>query len=216
MQIKLKITILKLILVNTITVVGLLFFDWEIFEVVVIYILESLAIYVVFNVRYFFLEPKTNYPFPLALMQLAISLVPFVAILYAQVAIIYGILAPRSSDFALSFKFAAERVEDMELLIPLFSLICIEALTVFMQRRNQLKQTNQFFISYSRVFIRILFSTLYLIPASFIVLLFNHNFIVSVIFMIGLRFIMEYSIEDERVLIYLNHQRRRFIKYMSS
>jgi len=216
MRLKLKITILKLILVNTITVVGLLFFDWEIFEVVVIYILESLAIYVVFNVRYFFLEPKTNYPFPLALIQLTISLVPFVAILYAQVAIIYGILTPRSIDFALSFKFAAERVEDMELLIPLFSLICIETLTVFMQRRNQLKQTNQFFISYSRVFIRILFSTLYLIPASFIVFLFNHNFVVSVIFMIGLRFIMEYSIEDERVLIYLNHQRRRFIKYMSS
>jgi len=38
MRLKLKITILKLILVNTITVVGLLFFDWEIFEVVVIYI----------------------------------------------------------------------------------------------------------------------------------------------------------------------------------
>jgi hypothetical protein len=194
MQTSLKIALLRLALVNLIPVIGVIFFEWELFEIGVSYVLETFAIYTVYEIDHFFIDKRTRLPFVFAFIQLVFALVTVAAFMFATILIIYFILTPPDPhDFT---KDLFRKLDRINLIIPLSVLITIEFITYYIRKsKDVLHQEN----STWRVIRRILYSHLYISGSLMFLFFFPQSLVLFIPFFIGLKIVLEYSTEDERV-----------------
>ncbi|MBI3134867.1 MAG: hypothetical protein HYZ14_09370 [Bacteroidetes bacterium] len=196
MPLSLKISILRLILVNLVPVVGVIFFDWELFEIAIAYILETICVYVVFDIDLFFIDKRTRFPVHFALIQFAFTMLTFSTLMYASAMIIFVIITPpmsRTSDLTDLFEY---KLRHMEILFPFITLFILELITYYIRKA---KDTNHIANSTWRVIRRILYSHLYIVGALIVLAALPQNKVVFIPFFIGLKLILEYSTEDERL-----------------
>src|SRR5687768_13254415 len=94
MQRSLKISTLKLLLVNLIPVIGVIFFEWELFETAITYILETICVFLVFDIDQYFIDKDTRIPLPFALLQFIFTIATFLALMAGSALMIFSIITP--------------------------------------------------------------------------------------------------------------------------
>ena len=195
---KLKLAIVRLILIQLIPIVGVIFFEWQLFEIGVTYILETMAIYVAYELDHYFIDKRTRFLFPMALIQFALTMVTFSGMMFGSAMIIYIILTPPISNPSTN-QFVNEflyRLEEMEMGIAFAGLLVIELITYYIRKA---KDTAHIANSTWRVVRRILYSHLYIVACLVILSFFTQNLFVFIPFFIGLKIAFDYSAEDERI-----------------
>ncbi len=196
MQKSLKISLLRLALVNLIPVIGVIFFEWELFEIGVTYVLETFAIYTVYEIDHFFIDKRTRLPFVFAFIQLVFALVTVAAIMLASVLIIYIMITPEvSTPQAFSNQFVL-RLKNLNMLYPLITLLVVEFGTYYIRKS---KDSAHIPNSTWRVIRRMLYSHLYISLSLMFLFFFPQSLVLFIPFFIGLKIVLEYSTEDERV-----------------
>ena len=168
-----------------------------------------MCIYIVYNFDHYFLQPKTRYPAPFALLQLGLSLLPFGGILLANGLVVFYVLN-QTDDVNIDIpELFARRLENLNLVVPFITLFVLEIVSYFLKKRLDKNHTNN---SQWRVYRRILYTTVFIAVGSIILSFFPRNLFIMVPFFIGLKMTMEFSTEDKRVWNNLRHrlmQRKR-------
>jgi hypothetical protein len=196
MDIKLRIALIKLILVNLVPVAGFIFLDWDLFEIGVVYVLETAAIYIVYEIDIFFIDKRTRFPFPMALISFILTSVTFSALMFASVMIIYVIVTPPAATSAAFQRELEYRLLNLEWEVPFAFLIGLELITYYIRKA---KTAAHIATSTWRVLRRILFSHLFLALSLIILGFLPQNLVTIIPFFIGLKMVLEYSAEDERL-----------------
>jgi len=110
--------ITKIYAVLCVSVIGVLFFDWKLFDAGMLFILDIVVIYFVFNIHQYFVRKETRYPFIYATIQLAFSVIFFSGLSFILIIIFYELslenvarldykhsLFPRLKEFNIPFVF---------------------------------------------------------------------------------------------------------------
>lgn len=203
MDMGLKLSLARLILVQLVPIVGVVFFDWDLFEIMMIYLVETLCIYIVFNFDHYFLQPKTRYPAPFAILQLGLSLLPFGGILLANALVVFYVLYETDDVNVHVSDLFARRLETLNLAVPFITLFILELVSYFVKKKLDKNHVNN---GQWRVYRRILYTTLFIAIGSIILSFFPHNLFIMVPFFIGLKMMMEFSTEDKRIWNNLRHR----------
>lgn len=193
---ELRLALIKLLFANLAPIAGVIFLHWDLFEIGICYILETICVYLSFEIDHFFIDKRTRFPFILALIQLAVTLVTFTAIMYASGMIIFVILTPQFGDQNAFNQLFLDRIEEMQLVYPFLYLLILEFITYYIRKSKDLNHLSN---STWRVIRRILYSHLYIVGALLVLSVFPQNIFVFAPFFIGLKLVLEYSTEDERI-----------------
>lgn len=86
--------LLRMLLIHLVPLFGILFLEWEIFDVAFVYILELCAGYLVYEIDTYFIDKKTRFPFIAAFFQFVITLMPLAGLLIAPSYILFVLFKP--------------------------------------------------------------------------------------------------------------------------
>jgi len=188
------VTISKIILINLIPLLGYLFFDWTLFEMAVVFLLETCAIYIVHEVDRYFINKETRFPFIFALIQFAFGLPVLASFTFVYSLICYTF----TGDHGTSNKFYDDFINalseiDYFWIMPI--LLIIEGLSVINKKLNNPNHQN---ISYKRMLRRMFYTHFYVIGSLFFVVLIPFGIVTKFLFVICFKVAMDYFVEDSR------------------
>jgi hypothetical protein len=136
MDFRFNITVVKLILVNLIPVIGVLFFHWEIFEIAVSYILESSAAFIVFNIDVNLVNKSTR-RLPLAGIFQTVFFVGFFAMfMFFYVLILFAICEDPPPDRMENTLFP--ELMDMHIWPVFTAFILLEMIVFYIKVKKEL------------------------------------------------------------------------------
>ena len=195
-QKKEKIFFTRLILVNLMPVFGVAFLGWDAFWIALSYVVETLAIYIVFELDYYFIDRHSRFPFPFALLQFFFTMLPMTGLLTGSVYFIYWITeAGANAETDTIVKGVQRYIEDPDLPWVFAYLFIIELVTFYIRKARIMGYQAK---NMWRVIRRILFAQLYLVAALTLLSAFPKNIIAFAIFIIGFKTVLEYSLEDKK------------------
>lgn len=189
-----RITLLKIILINLIPVFGYLFFDWTLFEMAVVFFLETCAIYLSHEIYRYFILKTTRLPFVYGLIQLFFTLPVLGGLMFTYGILTYFLTANNSGKAGKPFDNYLDALSEIELLWILLFLLLIEGFSLFQKKRTQ---THFKKASSLRVFRRMFYTHFYVIGSLVVLLIIPFGPIAGIIFLIGLKIVMDYFVEDE-------------------
>lgn len=196
MSTQVKISIVRLVLVNLIPVLGVIFLEWELFEIGITYILQTCAIYFVFELDYYFIDKHTRMHIVMSLIQLFFTALTFGGMMYGSALIMYTIITPQVGEYNDFIEQFFTKLDRMQILFPATGMFVIELVTFYIRKsRDRTHATNNTW----RVIRRILYSHLYMVACLLLLSAFPKNIFVMITFFIGLKIVLDYSVEDERV-----------------
>lgn len=189
-----RISLIRLGLAQVIPIVGLLFFEWRLFDLAVLYILESVAVFFVFNFYQYFIRKETRYPIPFAIIQLLFALIFFSGVSYAYLVITYLITGESAHGHFADHMH--ERLLEMHFWSILLVILIFEFIGFFQKLRISKSTAHLNFI---RVMKRQLFSYLFIIGGLFLFTITagNHYIMYAAFMLVKLAF--EISMEDQKV-----------------
>jgi hypothetical protein len=154
-----RIPIARLLISALIPLIGYLFFEWKLFDVAMLYLLESVAVFFVFNFHQYFVREKTRYPIPFALIQLGFSLIFFSGLIVVYAFVAFA-LSGEGEEGLKHFTAFGSRMEAYNIPLVVSVLIIIELVSFYTKfRKNPNIEESNFF----RVMKRLLYSHLLII-----------------------------------------------------
>jgi len=201
MKIALKISIARLIIVQLIPIIGLIFFDWTLFDLSVLYLLESMAMFFVFNFHQYFVQEKTRYPFGFALIQLLFSLVFFSGLIFAFLVVLY--VATGESKFGHFQDHMYHRLMLMNFWYVLLFMIILEFITFYLKISKSSTMVN---LNFFRVIKRIFFSYAFVVGSLVLMMLTMGNTVILFSSLVLMKIAFEISMEDPRILAYFRNK----------
>jgi len=137
MKISLKISIARLIIVQLIPIIGLIFFNRTLFEIAMTYVIETCAIFFVFNIdNYFITNPKQHSKIA-AIIEVPLILGFFVCIMILFIPLLYGICNPtgpaRPEDIVFPILF---KMRVFEILV---AFIVLEFIVFYAKTKKEMK-----------------------------------------------------------------------------
>lgn len=177
-------------------VFGVAFLGWDAFWIALSYVVETLAIYIVFELDYYFIDRHSRFPFPFALLQFFFTMLPMTGLLTGSVYFIYWITeAGANAETDTIVKGVQRYIEDPDLPWVFAYLFIIELVTFYIRKARIMGYQAK---NMWRVIRRILFAQLYLVAALTLLSAFPKNIIAFAIFIIGFKTVLEYSLEDKK------------------
>lgn len=187
--------IVKLILLNVVTLIGVIWFDWDLFEIGILYVLDTTVIYFVFELDSFFIDKKTRLPLFFALLQLSFTSIPFLGLMYFM-----GILTKYITTGTFNPDSFFYRIEHMHFWIPGIFFLLSELIYYYTRKAHDPDAVAK---NIWRIFRRILYSQIFLVISLVIASNVGNSLWFSVLVFMGLKLVMEYSGEDARAFIFL-------------
>lgn len=196
MNVSLKIFLIKLILVNLVPIIGVIFLEWELFEIGITYILETCAIYLVYELDHYFIDKKTRIPIIMALLQLFFTSLTFGAMMYGSAMIMYIIITPQTGEYNDFIDHFFTKLDRMQIVFPAVAMFVLEIISFYVRKSKDATHTAN---NTWRIIRRILYSHLYMVVCLIVFSVLPQNMYVMIPFFIGLKIILEYSVEDEKI-----------------
>lgn len=195
MPAKFKLPLIRLIIIQLIPVFGLLFFDWKLFDLAVLYILESMAIFFVFNLHQYFINKKTRYPFIFALIQLLFSLIFFSGFVYGYFVIIYVVTGETEHGHFQNELYS--RLMEMNFWTVLVVLIVFELISFYLK---QARSETSAELNFLKVMKRLLYTHLFVIGGLILLVLTAGNVYLLYPLFILMKIAFELAQEDPKLL----------------
>lgn len=168
-------------------IVGVVLFEWDPLWLALSVILETAAIYMVFELDTFFVDRHSRLPFFFAVFQLAFTLLPFGGIMLGSAFLCQWILIGVGSDGRYDPSMMGKYLRDDNLPWLFVGFLLLELITFYIKKSHQSGYQRKF----TRfVFKRVILTNLYLIIAIIPLSFFSGNMVVYSIFFIGLRLML--------------------------
>ena len=197
----------KIALINTIPLIGVLAFDWGIFELALTYLLETAVAFTVFFIDRCFIDKRSRYPFLFALIQLVFMLFPFCGLIFGWIVLTYFLTQPPFPRSDLMLESLATDFAQFDFYWVLLGFFVLEGINYAIKNRGGRKHKSSavwfnlqkfFMVHLFVVFTGVIYSVL------------PHNFLTGLLFVIALKVLLDLLIGDERFIRKLNNLFNRF------
>src|SRR5688500_7292841 len=190
-----RIPVARVLISIIIPLVGYFFFEWKLFDVAMLYLLESVAIFFVFNFHQYFVRKETRYPVPFALIQLAFAIFFFGGMIMVYAVIAYGLSGEATGKIFGSF---APRIEAYNVPLVLSTVTFIELISFYAKlNKNKSLEDSNFF----RVMKRLLYLHLLIIVGMIPLMLLAFSQALVFIVFIGMKVAYDMLMDNLRMVI---------------
>ncbi|MEX1001438.1 MAG: DUF6498-containing protein [Crocinitomicaceae bacterium] len=198
---------LTIALVNLVPVIGVLFFDWEIFELALTYLLETAVIFLIFFIDRYFIDKRTRYPFIFACIQLFFLLFPFCGLVFAWVILTFSLTQPSFERSNLLFIALEEQFNAFNFFWVLLAMFLFKGLDYLLKNKSTRKHKSSALWYNLR---RLLIIHLFVIVTGGIYGALPHNQVSGLFFIICLKIILDYLLENDRIMKRMDRALNKF------
>ena len=197
MKTSFKISLARLVVIQLIPIIGLIFFEWQLFDLTVVYLLESVAVFFVFNFHQYFIQKSTRYPFGFALIQLLFSLIFFSGLMFGFLVVLYVVTG--EAKFGHFQDHMYHRLMLMNFWWVLLMLMILEFTSFYLKiSRSKILVV----LNFASAMKRILFTYLFVIGSLVLLLLTLGNHIILYTLLVIMKMIFEIAMEDPKIIEY--------------
>lgn len=198
-----KISIARIILIQLISVIGILVYDWALFEMVVVYLTESVVLYFVFNLNHYFIHPHTRYHPVFAFILLSFSVVLFSGLLLGySIAAFYITQDVDENNREIIQAVFVPKMQSMNVPYIFMVLLVLELIIYYIRIAKDRKNIEN---SFWTVMNRLLFSHLFIAAGLALLVLFNGYHYLVVTLFIAFKVILELFTMERRLLNNIRH-----------
>lgn len=191
--------IAAILLGNLIPIIGVLFFEWTMFEVAMTYLLETFIIFFIHEIDKTIFRKDTRLPFIFAFFQTSFLLPVTVGFLYVYSVLIFAITAEPYQRGEAFVKHLQREILHSNIEYLLIALILFESVVYIINNKDG---RNHKTAKTWYVMRKILFVHLFIVGSVFL-LAFIPLYLVQIAFLIAFKIMLDFAIEDEQFFVKL-------------
>jgi hypothetical protein len=200
----------KVFVPNLIPIIGVLFFSWGIFELAFTYFLETGVAFLVFFIDRFFVAKDTRYPFFFALIQLWFLLFPFIGIIWGWIILTFSLTQPDFEENKHMFVALEQHVIEFNFYWVLVGFFVFEVINYFMKNKGgRNDKTSSVWFNLKKF----LMVHLFVILCTFIYSILPHNTLTGLIFIMSLKIVLDYVLENDKTMHKLDRILSKFATF---
>lgn len=203
MEEALKISLIRFLLIQLVSIVGIFLYDWALFEMVVVYLTESVALYFVFSFNHYVIHKQTRYGFLFGGIILAFSVVLFSGLLLGySIAAFYITQDVSEYDRNVLNQVFVPKIDSMHLPYVFGILFVLELVFYYIRISKNKKSIED---SYWRAMGRLLFSHILIAAGLALLVLFQGMHHLVVFLFILIKLMVEIFTQEKRLVNTIRH-----------
>ena len=168
--------------------------EWSLFEIMILYLAETVAIMYVYFIERYFINKKTRYPFVFATIQLIFLTFFFGGLMFGYSIVLHGISNIGLPPLEKPIEATIEDLINMKWHFVLLLLFLLEV-SSYVKKWMNLDDFEE--ISFKRTMRRFLFTHLFIFGALIICLILPFHILIVIFIIVGMKIILDYMVEDE-------------------